>query len=111
MSKTICDKCKKEFKVRPRTARQNDIERVYIKCPKCKAEYTAYYTDSSIRAKQQIMRDMRDDYARTKAPAERIRLLNMMNSLKQEIGRDMDELKTKVEKREVKVWDGLNRDI
>jgi Zn finger protein HypA/HybF involved in hydrogenase expression len=66
MTKITCDKCKKEFKFKPRIEKKNGIERVYIKCPKCKTEYTAYYTDSTIRAKQARMRVLRGNYNQEK---------------------------------------------
>lgn len=94
--KVACDKCKKEFKLKPRTKKKGDIERIYIKCPKCKAEYTAYYTDSDIRAKQVRIRALQLNYNNEKDIKQKIKLHDMMLELKNEIGNDMDKLKAKM---------------
>lgn len=46
----ICDKCKKEFKVKPRTKKiEDDLELCYFRCPKCLKTYTAYHTNTKVR--------------------------------------------------------------
>ncbi len=79
--------CGKEFRI---TKLELDklnrgIEKTYFRCPHCNKEYVAFYTDRNIRRKQAKIRTLTD--------------LEAISKLKQEIGRDMDELKTKVEKR------------
>lgn len=96
MRKVYCDKCRKDFKPRPRKEKSGDVERVYLKCPKCKAEYTAYYTDSDIRAKEVRMRALQLNYNKEKDIKQKIKLHDMMLELKNEIGKDMDNLKAKM---------------
>lgn len=50
MAQITCDKCGHSQDFRPRTSRlTNGVERVYIKCEKCGEQYTAFYTNKSIR--------------------------------------------------------------
>ncbi len=55
MKKAVCNKCKYEFNITLRKEKlkiRNNAERVYFICPKCKEEYTAYFTNDIIKAKQ-----------------------------------------------------------
>ena len=48
-----CDKCGEIFKLKTKTQRlDRDIERVYVVCPRCKDEYTAYLTNDKIKELQ-----------------------------------------------------------
>ena len=97
--KVHCDNCGKGFRSEPRTEIRGNAERAYIKCPKCKKEYTAYHTDKSVREKQALMRALSSDFqrARGKDPPRAEELFAAMRRLKQEIGRDMERLKTEYE--------------
>lgn len=97
MTKITCDKCKKEFKFKPRIEKKNGIERVYIKCPKCKTEYTAFYTDNDIRFKQHTMRVMQMNNAQEKDTQKKQAMFDVIQELKHEIGQDMEKLKRKYE--------------
>lgn len=94
--RVFCDACGRRFKPRLRKAIQGDVERIYIKCPKCKKEYTVY---KSVREKQALMRALSSDFqrARGKDPLRAEELFAAMRRLKQEIGRDMERLKTEYE--------------
>lgn len=97
--RVFCDACGRRFKPRSRKTIQGDVERIYIKCPKCKKEYTAYHTDKSVREKQALMRALSSDFQRVrgKDPPRAEELFAAMRRLKQEIGRDMERLKTEYE--------------
>lgn len=57
--KVSCDNCKKEFKLKFQIKKiKDDIERVYFVCPKCKKEYTCYYTNDLIKDKQNQLREL-----------------------------------------------------
>lgn len=96
--RATCDACGKRFKPRPRREKRGDVERVYLKCPKCKKEYTAYYADSHIREKQARVRMLTADcqQARAKDAVEAAALMDTIRALRREIGRDMDRLKARV---------------
>lgn len=50
METIACDKCGHEQRLVPHTAKMKDgVERVYLVCEACKEQYTAYYTDRTIR--------------------------------------------------------------
>lgn len=52
-SKLICDKCKREIKLKPKHTKivkvEGEIERMYFKCPHCNTKYTISYTDGEFR--------------------------------------------------------------
>ena len=81
------DGCGKEFRIAKLELDKlnGGIEKTYFCCPRCNKEYTAFYTDRNIRRKQAKIRTLTD--------------LEAISKLKQEIGRDMDRLKAKAEKR------------
>jgi len=76
--------CGKEFRITGFNLDKmsNDIEKTYFKCPYCNKEYIAFYTDKSIRKKQKKIRKLTD--------------LKSIEKLKQEIGKDMDNLKARL---------------
>lgn len=53
VTKLICDKCKREIKLKQKHTKvvkvEDDIERMYFKCPHCKTKYTIAYTDTEFR--------------------------------------------------------------
>ncbi|MCM0648643.1 hypothetical protein NBE98_09680 [Clostridium swellfunianum] len=52
-NKLICDKCKREIKLKQKHTKivkiENDIERMYFKCHHCNTKYTISYTDDEFR--------------------------------------------------------------
>jgi hypothetical protein len=52
--KLICDKCNREIKLKQKHTKivkvENDIERMYFKCPHCGKKYTIAYSDNEFRA-------------------------------------------------------------
>lgn len=96
MSKVYCDRCNKKFKIKVRTEEiKDDIKRVYFACPRCKVEYTSYYIDDSIKAKQEQIRRLRRAYSGLdrRYSVKGKSFLNKINKLEQEIGREMEVLK------------------
>lgn len=60
--KVYCDECKYEFYITLRKEKLKDrIERIYFICPKCKKEYTAYYTNDVIKANQVKIRRLKEE--------------------------------------------------
>lgn len=52
--KVTCDECQEEFELTKLNTNlkeelPNDIERYYMECPDCKAQYTAYYSNPDIK--------------------------------------------------------------
>lgn len=63
MQKVVCDKCQKQFKISIKKQKiEDDIERVYFVCPKCKEKYTSYYSDDEIKDRQNQIRVMQEEY-------------------------------------------------
>lgn len=102
MSTVYCDKCKRDFKIKVKTEDiENDIERVYFICPYCKTEYTSYYLNDDIKAKQHRMKILQcnlREATRTFDMKQMKKLMDMSKKLHEEIGRDMNNLKIKVER-------------
>ncbi len=97
MKLIICDKCKREFELEPQVEKKGNIERIYLKCPRCRAEYTAFYMDKGIRFKQDTIRDMQMNSARERDPQKKRVMLDAIQKLKNEIGNDMNRLKIEIE--------------
>lgn len=100
MQKVVCDKCQKQFKISIKKQKiEDDIERVYFVCPKCKEEYTSYYSNDEIKDKQNQIRAMQEEYLklRGKSFKKAFKLQKEINKSKEEIGVDMDHLRRKVE--------------
>lgn len=100
MKKVVCNKCNKEFNINIKKKKiKDDIYRVYFTCPKCKAEHTSYYADDAIKAKQNQIRAMQEEYLKLRGRnfKKAFKLQKEMKKLKEEIGKDMDNLRKKVE--------------
>ena len=82
MGSVECNQCKAQFEIDLKTKNlPGGVEKVYFTCPKCEAEYVAYYTDPGIRAKQEKVRKLR-------------KRLQVMET---EVGQDMDKLRRRIE--------------
>lgn len=96
-----CDKCKKNFEIKIETESMDDgIGRVYFICPHCKTEYTNYYLDNDIKAKQQRIRILQLNYNRAceQGDIQQARkLFKNMQCLAKEIGNEMNNLKIQIE--------------
>lgn len=77
--------CGKEFRIRRFILDKlgNGIEKTYFRCPHCKKEYLAFYTDKNIREKQKKIRKMTHPL--------------FIKKMKKDIAADMAELKMRVE--------------
>lgn len=97
-----CDKCKKEFEIKPQVEQlQDNVERIYFVCPHCSEQYTAYYLDDGIKSKQQRMKLLQVNYNnacknRNRLQAEK--LYKQMEKLQKEIKADMSALRMSIEK-------------
>lgn len=95
MNKVYCDKCHKKFEIKLKTqVIKDDVKRVYFACPRCKTEYTSYYINDSIKAKQEQIRRLRRAYSGLdrRYSVKGKSFLNKINKLEQEIGREMSTL-------------------
>ena len=82
MGSVECNWCKVQFDIELQVkSLPGGVEKVYFTCPKCEAEYVAYYTDPGIRAKQEKVRKLR-------------KRLQVMET---EVGQDMDKLRRRIE--------------
>lgn len=97
--RVACDKCKKEFEVERQVEKINDdLDRIYFVCPHCQAEYTYYYIDSDIRAKQVRGATLQCNYIKAvkeKDMKQADKLFDMIYKLAEEIKYDMERLKQK----------------
>lgn len=101
MTNYTCDSCGRDFKIRIKTEKlERDIEKVYFKCPRCKQEYIAYYTDVDIRAKQERMKILENTHGLAQEANNTKfaqRLESMMKRYKTEIEYDMYKLQLQIE--------------
>lgn len=96
MKKVFCDECNREFKIKIRTQKiRDDIERVYFTCPKCKKEYTAYYTNDKIKDLQEQIRNLRGAYNKLRGRNFKngYKKLQEITKLQNKIEKEMDILK------------------
>lgn len=96
MKKVFCDECNREFKIKIRTQKiRDDIERVYFTCPKCKKEYTAYYTNDKIKDLQEQIRNLRGAYNKLRGRNFKngYKKLQEITKLQNKIEKEMDMLK------------------
>jgi len=96
----FCDECKKEFIMNIETEELGDsVERIYFRCTHCNKEYTSYYTDTLIRIKQNKIKNIQDKYnkVRGKDIKQANKFIKQYEKLKKEIGKDMDNLRKKIE--------------
>lgn len=94
MNKVTCDKCNKKFEIKAKTRKLPlGIEEVYFICPHCKEKYVSYYTDESIREKQNEINKVWEEYRQLRDPAAIADMAIKITELKDEIKADMEELK------------------
>src|SRR5690606_9663924 len=100
---TKCNFCYSDFYIRKFKTRKlrDEIERTYFDCPHCGREYTAYYTNESIRTKQRRMRDMRDELSKTTDDKRKVKLVKKMNQMIETIGNEMRKIKNQQEGKRV----------
>lgn len=91
-----CDSCKKQFEVRTKVRKSNEIEEVYFECPYCKMKYTAYFTNKKIRVKQKKINSMWDKYRKSKTQEEVVKMVKKIDDMKLEIRVDMNNLKNNI---------------
>lgn len=93
-----CDKCEKDFDIRLKTtSMRRGIKRVYFRCPYCKEEYTAYYTDTKIRKRQAEMRRLAKKIAKEKDTDKRVKMQFEWEFMKAANKQDMDELAREID--------------
>lgn len=97
MNKVYCDKCNRGFEIRLKIQKINDdIERAYFVCPKCKTEYEGFfYINDRIKALQRRVRDLQDEYEelRGRQLRKNYNRLREIMELQNSIGKEMDILK------------------
>lgn len=100
MKSIFCDICSKTFIIDIQTQQlENNVERVYFTCSHCNTQYTSYYTNVLIKRKQAQIKELEEKYlaARGKNPKQAEKVFSQIQKLKKEIGKDMDNLKKRVE--------------
>lgn len=97
----ICDKCKKEFIMSIKTEElENNIERAYLECPHCNKQYTSYYTNALVKVKQKRIKRLAEKQKGLKGTGDirqAQKVYNQYQKLKKEIGKDMDNLRKRIE--------------
>lgn len=96
MSEVVCDNCNKGFKIKVRTQKIKDgVERVYFTCPKCKTEYTFYYTNDKVKELQGQIKALQMEYnsLRGKNTSKGYGMLQEITKIKNKVGKEMDLLK------------------
>lgn len=97
--KVSCD-CGKIFEKKVIVARLDEgVERVYFICPKCKAEYTKYCTDSNIRAKINRLQFLEVNHGMAYDKGDEIqaeKVFRLIQKMKSEIDFDIQVLVGKV---------------
>lgn len=82
-----CDKCKHEFtpglKVRNRGV---SVKEAYFKCPKCRAHYTAFYTNQEARRLQRLIKDLTKQGKYAEVQKVKSELVVIMAELKLQYG-------------------------
>lgn len=68
-----------------------DIEKVYFKCERCQREYVAYYLDAEIRSMQAEMKTLLKPNMKRKD-------IKKSQKLRKQIGTEMNELRTRMER-------------
>ena len=100
MNPIFCDECKKQFIINIKVQElKNGVERVYFTCPHCGKEYTSYYTNVLIKRKQDKIKQLQEKYnnVRGKDIKQANSLYKQYEKLKKEIGKDMENLRKRVE--------------
>jgi transcription initiation factor IIE alpha subunit len=98
--KTNCDAgCQKAFEVESfNTTRIGDgIDKVYFACSNCKHEYVAFYTDPEIRRLQAKIRRVQQQLSNPRAT---VKAAMREAEIKQQIKEKMDELRTRIERKD-----------
>ncbi|XZM35406.1 hypothetical protein ACSXAY_18775 (plasmid) [Clostridium perfringens] len=84
-----CDKCHVEFEMCIQEEKiKDDLEMNFFLCPNCGEKYKCFITNSKIRNKQKVVRELNNELNRTKSFGKRIKLEKRINKLKQEISKD-----------------------
>lgn len=97
MKKITCSKCGHEQDFNPHITKMIEgVERVYLVCEKCRAQYTAYYTDKPIRALQARQRKIAKKISKERG-AEFKKLYEEYEDNKQKITILLFELRRKME--------------
>ena len=79
------DGCNQEFNLEKLEVAKldNEVEKTYFTCPHCGKEYVAFYTDPTIRRKQEKIRRLYSPYK--------------IEKLKNEIAEDMKKIRSEIE--------------
>ncbi|WP_272033106.1 hypothetical protein [Oceanobacillus kimchii] len=95
MNKVTCDECQHEYELTHLNTNlkeqlPNNIERYYIECPNCKAQYTSYYQNDELKKVQaEILRLQKIHPLKIKQKNKLVRLrkkiMLMHNTLKAQV--------------------------
>lgn len=89
-----CDKCKKEFEIKPRIKKFADgIEETFFICPGCNERYSSYFTDKDIRKKQAKLRNKYNEIVRAANKDDKMKLMHEHKQMQSDLQADMKILK------------------
>lgn len=98
--KCVCDQCGTTFIIRfcSRVMKiGRGIKRHLLVCPRCKSEYTSYYTNEEIRKQQSKISKQYNAIRMTRNKSLLDQLYKKMDSIQADLERDMNQLRIEVE--------------
>lgn len=96
----VCDQCMTNLLIKGCSKirkHANGIKEHYIKCPRCKAEYTSFYTNEDIRRMQHRIRKMFALRRNMKKESAVDLYSKKIETAQKEIQADMSQLKKEME--------------
>ncbi|GMG79552.1 MULTISPECIES: transglycosylase [Bacillus] len=98
--KCVCDQCGTTFIIRfgSRVMKiGRGIKRNLLVCPRCKAEYTSYYTNAEIRKQQSKISKLYNAIRMTRNKSLLDQHYKKIDSIQSDLERDMNQLRIEVE--------------
>lgn len=82
-----CDKCKHEFTPDLKTRNRGvAVRETYFRCPKCRAHYTAFFTNQEARRLQRVIQNLTKQGKYAELRKVKSELAVIMNDLKNKYG-------------------------
>lgn len=96
----VCDQCGTTFIIKSCSRIRKigeGIKQHLLVCPRCKAEYTSYYTNAEIRKQQSKISRLYNAIRMTRNKSLLDQHYKKMDSIRADIERDMNQLRIEVE--------------
>lgn len=103
MNFVTCDKCGKEFSIKPHEKKHGKgIIETYFNCPHCNEHYTAYVTNAAIRSKQREIKKLGDQLHTITDMEKYNKAFARYRKMKQELEPKMNQLKNKIQSKVIR---------